>query len=207
MAVLTLHVNPDHPEPRKIAHAAEVLARGGVAMYPTDTVYALGCALSARKTAPRLYQMKRMDAKQRLSLLCADLRDLSRYAIVSDFAYRTMRRILPGPYTVVLPATPMAPRMLLSKQRTIGIRVPRSPIDEALVRALGEPLLTTSAIPPGADRACHDVEEGKEAWPHALDVAIDGGLTPGEPSTVVSLVGDEIEILREGLGPVEGVLT
>jgi tRNA threonylcarbamoyl adenosine modification protein (Sua5/YciO/YrdC/YwlC family) len=204
--MLTLVVNPDHPEPRKIAHAAEVLEDGGVALYPTDTVYALGCALDARRSVERLYRLKQMDERRPLAMICADLSDIARYAVVTDFAYRQMRRILPGPYTVVLPATREVPRLLLDKRRTIGIRVPRSPICAALVRALGRPLLTTSAVPPGAERACIDTDEGKEAWPRGLDLVIDGGPTTGEPSTVVSLLDDQIEILREGLGAIEGVL-
>lgn len=198
--MLSLHVNPDHPEPRKIGQAAAILADGGVALYPTDTVYALGCVLDARRSVERLYRLKRMNQKQPLAMICADLSDIARYAIVTDFAYRTMRRLLPGPYTFVLEATREVPRILLDKRRTIGIRVPASPICEALVRALGKPLLTTSAVPPDGENACIDVDEGKEAWPHGLDLAIDGGPTPGEPSTVLSIMDDEIEVIRQGLG-------
>jgi tRNA threonylcarbamoyl adenosine modification protein (Sua5/YciO/YrdC/YwlC family) len=204
---LSLVVNPQHPEPRKISLAVQELQRDAVIVYPTDTVYALGCALDARKSVDRLYRLKQMDRKQPLALVCADLSDIARYAIVSDFAYRQMRRLLPGPYTIVLEATREVPKILLDKRRTVGIRVPTSPISQALVKELGKPLLTTSAVAPGAEQACRDVEEAKEAWPHGVDVFIDGDVLPGEPSTVVSLVGDEIEIIREGLGPVEGVLT
>lgn len=203
---LTLVVNPDHPEPRKIAQAAQVLDRGGVAVYPTDTVYALGCAIDAKKALERIYQLKRMDRRQPLAILCGGLSEVARYGIVTDFAYRQMRRILPGPYTVVLEATREVPRVLLDKRRQVGVRVPASPICEALVRELGRPLLTSSAVPPGQSRACIDVDEAKDAWPHGLDLLIDSGPTPGEPSTVVSLLGDQIEILREGLGAVDGVL-
>src|SRR5688500_2815443 len=119
---LTLVIHPDNPEPRKIRHAIEVLDAGGVAFYPTDTVYALRCALEAKKRVERLYRLKRMSEKQPLALICAGLSELSRYAIVTDFAYRMMRRILPGPYTVVLEATREVPRLLLDKRRTIGIR-------------------------------------------------------------------------------------
>jgi len=204
--MLSLVVHPDNPEPRKIRHAIEVLDSGGVAFYPTDTVYALGCALDAKKSVERLYRLKRMSDKKPLALICADLSELSRYAIVTDFAYRMMRRILPGPYTVVLEATREVPRLLLDRRRTIGIRVPMSPICESLVRALGRPLLTTSAIPPGSERPCLDVDEGKTAWPSGVDLFLDGGSVPGEMSTVVSMIGDEIEVIREGLGPIEGVL-
>lgn len=206
MPGLTLSINPAHPEPRKIMHAVQILERGGVALYPTDTMYALGCALDARKAVERLYRMKRIDRRRPLAMICADLSDISRYGIVSDFAYRQMRRILPGPYTVVLEATREVPRILLDKRRTIGIRVPSHPICEALVRELGKPLLTTSAVPPDAEQPVIDIDEGKAAWGQELELAIDGGATPGEPSTVISLVGDQIEVLREGLGAIEGVL-
>jgi tRNA threonylcarbamoyl adenosine modification protein (Sua5/YciO/YrdC/YwlC family) len=205
--VVPLIVNPEHPEPRKIMHAAQILERGGVALYPTDTVYALGCVLDDKKAVERIRQLKAMDDKQPLAMICPDLSNIAKYAIVTDFAYRLMRRILPGPYTVVLAATREVPKLLLDKRRTIGIRVPASPICEALVRALGRPLLTTSAVPPGSETGpVMDVADGKEAWPHGLDVTIDGGLLPNEPSTVISLINDEIEVLREGLGTVEGVV-
>ena len=193
-------IHPKNPEPRKIGHAVAELERGAVALYPTDTVYALGCALDARKSVDRIYRLKQMDHRQPLALICADLRDVAKYGVVSDFAYRQLRRLLPGPYTFVLEATREVPRVLLDKRRQVGIRVPESNICAALIAALGKPLLTSSAVPPGTDRACMDVDEGREAWPHGLDITIDGGPTPGEPSTVVSLIGDEMEILREGLG-------
>jgi tRNA threonylcarbamoyl adenosine modification protein (Sua5/YciO/YrdC/YwlC family) len=208
--MVPLIVNPNHPEPRKIAHAAQILERGGVALYPTDTVYALGCVLDDKKAVERIRRLKQMDDKQPLAMICADLSNIAKYAIVSDFGYRLMRRILPGPYTIVLTATREVPKLLLDKRRTIGIRVPASPICEALVRALGKPLLTTSAVPAGNGEATPapvmDVAEGKEAWPHGLDVTIDGGLLPNEPSTVISLIDDELEVIREGLGAVEGVV-
>jgi tRNA threonylcarbamoyl adenosine modification protein (Sua5/YciO/YrdC/YwlC family) len=198
--MLRLVVDARHPEPRKIGHAAEVLMGGGVALYPTDTVYALGCALDAKKAVDRLHRLKQMDKHQPLAMLCADLREIAKYAIVTDFGYRTMRRLVPGPFTFVLEATREVPRILLEKRKTIGIRVPESPICQALVGAIGKPLLTTSAVPPAGERAVLDVDEGKEAWPHGLDLLIDGGATPGEPSTVISLMHDEIEVIREGLG-------
>jgi len=205
--MIPLVCNPNHPEPRKIMHAAQILERGGVALYPTDTVYALGCMVDDKKAVERIRRLKQIDEKQPLAMICADLSDIAKYAIVTDFAYRLMRKILPGPYTVVLPATREVPKLLLDKRRTIGIRVPANPITEALVRALGKPLLTTSAVPPQGDgRPVMDVAEGKEAWPSGLDVTIDGGLVPNESSTVISLIGDEIEVLREGLGAVDGVL-
>jgi tRNA threonylcarbamoyl adenosine modification protein (Sua5/YciO/YrdC/YwlC family) len=128
------------------------------------------------------------------------VREAASYAVVSDFAYRQMRRLTPGPYTFVLPATREVPRVLLDKRRQVGIRIAASAICHALADALGRPLLTSSAIPPGADQACMDVDEAKAAWGAQLDLTIDGGLVPGKPSTVVSLIDDEIQILRAGLG-------
>jgi tRNA threonylcarbamoyl adenosine modification protein (Sua5/YciO/YrdC/YwlC family) len=200
MATLRLIVNPRHPEPRKIEHAKRALEDGGVTLYPTDTVYALGCALESRRAVERIYRLKQMDSHQPLALLCADLRQASQYGVVSDFAYRQMRRLLPGPYTFLLPATREVPKVLLDKRRTVGVRVPDHPVCAALVAALGRPLITSSAVPPGAAVAVMDVDEGKEAWGGELDLLIDGGPTPGQPSTVVSLLDDEIAILREGLG-------
>lgn len=197
---LRLVVNPRHPEPRKIAHAVEILDDGGVALYPTDTVYALGCAIEARRAIERIYRLRQIDERRPLALICADLKEASKYGVVTDFAYRQMRRLLPGPYTVVLSATREVPKLLLDKRRTVGIRIPESPICAALVAKLGRPLLTSSAIPVGSDAPCLDVEDGLLAWPGGLDLAIDGGLTPGQVSTVVSLVNDQIEILRAGLG-------
>lgn len=198
--MLRVEINARTPEPRKIAQVVKALEDGGVALYPTDTVYALGCALDARRAIEKIYRLKQMDSRQPLALICADVREASRYGIISDFAYRQLRRLTPGPYTVVLPATREVPKVLLDKRRTVGIRVPESPICLALVAALGRPLLTSSAVPPGGEAAVIDVDEGKEAWGDALDVAIDGGAVPGQPSTVVSLLEDHIEILREGLG-------
>ena len=195
-------IHPTHPQARLVRRAAEIVRAGGLIAYPTDSCYALGCALDAAKPLERLRRARGIDERHHLTLVCRDLAEIARYAIVSDFAYRQMRRILPGPYTVVLDATREVPRLLLQRRRTIGIRVPASPVCEALVRALGSPLITTSAIPPGEARACVDVDEGKAAWPQGLDLVIDGGPTPGEPSTVLSLVGDEIEVLRQGLGAV-----
>jgi tRNA threonylcarbamoyl adenosine modification protein (Sua5/YciO/YrdC/YwlC family) len=171
-----------------------------VALYPTDTVYALGCALDARRAAGRIYRLKQMDARQPLALLCADVREAARYGVISDFAYRQLRRLLPGPYTFVLPATREVPRVLLDKRRTVGIRVPDSPICAALIAALGRPLLTSSAVPPGATDAVLDVDEAKETWGEEIDVLVDAGVTRGKLSTVVSLVEDQIDILRAGQG-------
>lgn len=202
MDPLTLSIHPVDPEKRKIARAVEELDRGAVVLYPTDTVYALGCAIDARRAIERLYRLKQMDRRRALSLICPDIREASRYAVISDYAYRQMRRLTPGPYTFLLEATREVPRVLLDKRRVMGIRIPGAVITQALVQALGRPLLTTSAIPPGAERAVTDVDEAKEAWPSGIDLFLDGDVVPGVPSTIVSLIGDQLEVVRQGLGPV-----
>jgi len=198
--MLTLEIDPERPDPRKIGQAVRLLEDHGVALYPTDTVYALGGAVDSRRAVERIYRLKQMDNRRPLAIIVGELREAARYGVISDFGYRQMRRLTPGPYTFVLEASREVPRILLDKRRQIGIRIPENRICVELVRQLGKPLLTSSAIPPGADEACRDVDEGKEAWPGGIDVAIDGGPVPGRVSTVVSLIDDKIEILRAGLG-------
>jgi tRNA threonylcarbamoyl adenosine modification protein (Sua5/YciO/YrdC/YwlC family) len=198
--MLTLEIDPERPDPRKIGQVVKIFEDHGVALYPTDTVYALGGAVDSRRAVEQIYRLKKMDARRPLALIVSELREAARYGLISDFGYRQMRRLTPGPYTFVLEASREVPRVLLDKRRQIGIRIPQHAICTALVKALGKPLLTSSAVPPGSDQACLDVEEGKEAWPGGIDVFIDGGPTPGKVSTVVSLIGDRIEILRAGLG-------
>jgi tRNA threonylcarbamoyl adenosine modification protein (Sua5/YciO/YrdC/YwlC family) len=201
--MITVSIEPERPDPRKLRQVADVLLDHGVALYPTDTVYALGGVVDSRRAVERIHRLKQMDARQPLAIIVTELREAARYGMISDFGYRQMRRLTPGPYTFVLEATREVPRVLLDKRRQIGIRIPDSRICAGLVQALGKPLLTSSAIPPGAEDACRDVDEGKEAWPSGIDVAVDGGATPGRISTVVSLIGDRIEVLRAGQGAEE----
>ena len=205
---LRLEIEPhETPHPRKIAQAAQLLHEGGVAAYPTDTVYALGCAIDARRGAERIYRAKQMSEKQRLAVICPDLSSASIYAHFSDTAFRLARRIFPGPYTLVLPASREVPRLLLEKKRRqVGIRIPAHPIVQALVAELGRPLLTSSAIPPGHEEALSDADDVLDHFGRFVDVIIDGGITSDAVSTVLEVDGDEVIVLREGLGPVEGIL-
>jgi tRNA threonylcarbamoyl adenosine modification protein (Sua5/YciO/YrdC/YwlC family) len=209
-APLRLDIEPHAtPSARKIARAIEVLHEGGVAAYPTDTVYALGCAIESRRGAERVYRAKRMDEHKRLALICPDLSSASMYAHFSQAAFRLARRVFPGPYTLVLPATREVPRLLIDhsrKRRQVGIRIPDHPIAQALVRALGRPLLTSSAIPPGEDRPLDDPDDVEEHFGRHVDLVIHGGPTSGEASTVLEVDGDEVTVVREGLGPVDGLL-
>ncbi len=209
-APLRLEIEPHStPSARKIARAIEILHDGGVAAYPTDTVYALGCAIESRRGAERIYRAKRMDEHKKLALICPDLSSASMYAHFSQAAFRLARRIFPGPYTLVVPASREVPRLLVDhsrKRRQVGIRIPDHPIAHALVRALGRPLLTSSAVPPGEERALSDPDEVEEHFGRHVDLVIHGGPTPGEPSTVIEIADDEIVVLRPGLGPIDGIL-
>lgn len=206
--MLRLVVNPEHPEPRKVGQAIAGLGRGAVVAYPTDTVYALGCDYEDRRATERLYQLKGMTAKQPLAFLLPDLGGISRFAVVTDGAYRLMRRLIPGPYTFVLEATREVPRNLVierQKRRTVGVRVPDHPVPQAMLKAFGRPILSTSAIGEDREGLVH-ADAVRELFGHGLDVLVDGGSIEGQVSTVLSLIGDEVEVLRLGKGPILGIV-
>jgi tRNA threonylcarbamoyl adenosine modification protein (Sua5/YciO/YrdC/YwlC family) len=192
------------PPAHKIKRAVEIVHGGGVAAYPTDSVYALGCALEARDAIERIYRMKKMAKNQRLALICPDLSTASKYAMLSQTAFRLAQRIFPGPYTLVVPATREVPRTLTdAKRRTVGIRITSHPIAQALAVALGRPLLTTSAISQETGEPCRDADEVLEAFGANLDLVIDSEATNSEPSTVIEVDGDQITVLRQGQGPTD----
>lgn len=194
-----VEVDPVHPQPRIIERAARELDDGGLVAYPTDTYYGIGCDLNSKKAIDRLYGVKNRDRKKPLAILCPDLSDVARYAKVSNFAYRIMRQLTPGPFTFVLEATKLVPDMMQSKQKQVGIRVPQAPLMLAIAAQLGRPLVTTSATDMDGV-SLTDAKEIKDALGARLDLILDGGPQPAEPSTVVSLIGDQIEVLRQGKG-------
>ncbi|HEX5058386.1 MAG TPA: L-threonylcarbamoyladenylate synthase [Kofleriaceae bacterium] len=194
------------PNPRKIEQAVEVLHRGGVAAYPTDSIYALGCAIEARDAIEKIFRAKQMNKNQRLALICPDLSTASEFGLFSQTAFRLAQRIFPGPYTLVVPATRVVPRTLTDhKRRTVGIRITSHPIAQAIAKELGRPLLTTSAISPETHEPCRDAEEILEAFGKFVDVVVDAEQTPAEPSTVLEVDGEEIKLLRLGQGSIEGL--
>ncbi|MBF5040924.1 threonylcarbamoyl-AMP synthase [Aggregicoccus sp. 17bor-14] len=197
-----LEVDPVHPQPRHVERAVELLGKGGVIAYPTDTYYGLGCDLLSKKAIEKLYVLKERNRKKPLSFLVPDLSDVAKYALVSNFAYRTMKSLTPGPFTFILPATRQVPEMMMTKQKQVGIRVPDAPLARALAAGLGHPLVTTSATNREGEPLI-DPKEIKELLGHGLDLILDGGVTVAEPSTVLSLIGDELEVLREGKGKLE----
>lgn len=196
---MLLSINPENPQPRLVQRAVEILRQGGVIAYPTDTIYGLGCDIFSSKGLQRIYRAKERDPKKPFSFICPDISNATDYAQISNFAFRIMKRHLPGPYTFILEATRRTPDLVTTKKRTVGIRIPDHPIALALVRELGHPLATTSANLTG-HAPLADPREIAAALGSALDLVIDGGILSGEPSTVISLVGDRIEILRQGGG-------
>jgi len=199
---MLIEINPHTPEPRKIKRAVEALEAGEIIGYHTDTVYALGCDLTNKKAIDRLYEVKGLDRKQPLSFVCPDLADLAKYAIVDTHAYRIMRRALPGPYTFVLPATREVPKILhRSERRTVGIRVPDAPIIVAVVRALGRPVVSTSAQRHGGELVV-DARDLEPTFP-GITFALDGGFGGREFTTVVDLSHGYVDIIREGAGGLE----
>ena len=197
-----IEVNADHPQPRHVQRAVEILSNGGVIAYPTDTYYGLGCDLGSKKGIEKLYQLKGRDRKKPLSFLCPDLSDVAKYGHVSNFAYRTMKSLTPGAFTFVLEATRLVPEAMMTKQKQVGIRVPDSGLARALAEALGRPIVTTSATNEEGEPLI-DAKDIKDALGNRLELILDGGVTLMEPSTVVSLVDDHIEVLRQGKGQLD----
>jgi tRNA threonylcarbamoyl adenosine modification protein (Sua5/YciO/YrdC/YwlC family) len=195
------------PNPRKIEQAVEILHKGGVAAYPTDSIYALGCAIESRDAIERIYRAKGMHRNQRLALICPDLSTASEYGIFSQTAFRLAQRIFPGPYTLVVPATREVPKTLTdNKRRTVGIRVTSHPVAQALAKGLGRPLLTTSAVTPELHEPCRDADEVLDVFEKHIDVVIDTEQTHAEPSTVLAVDGEEITLIRQGQGSIDGIL-
>lgn len=199
---MLIEINPINPQTRLIQQVADILKKGGVIAYPTDTYYGIGCDIMNKKAIERIYMIKQRHKSKPFSFICADLKDISLYAKVSNYAYKTMRRLLPGPYTFILEGTKLVPKMMLTKRKTAGIRVPDNPICIHLVNELGNPILSTSATDPDGT-VFQDASLIHDFFGHRLDAVIDGGPVAGEPSSVISLIHDEPEIFRKGVGDVE----
>lgn len=202
---MLISINSQNPQMRLIKKAVEILKQGGLIIYPTDTVYGLGCALSNKKGIERIYAIKRKNKKQPFSFICADLKGISTYARVSDSAYKTMKHFLPGPYTFILEASRLVPKIILPKRKTTGIRVPDNAICLALVRELGEPVISSS-VKNESDEFISDPRIIEEKFRHHVDLVIDGGILALEPSSVISLIEDQIEVIRTGKGDVTAFL-
>lgn len=202
---MLIAINSQNPQMRLVKKAADVLRSGGIIVYPTDTVYGLGCDLFNKKGIEKIYRIKKRNEKQPFSFVCADLKDISRYARVSDYAYKTMKRLLPGPYTFILEASRLVPKIILPKRLTTGIRVPDNAICQALIAELGQPIISTS-VKNEAGEIMADPVEIEKKFRHCVDLVIDGGILSAGQSSVVSLLDDCVEVIRVGKGDVSALI-
>lgn len=198
---MLVEINSQFPEPRKIRRAVDALEAGEVIAYPTDTVYGLGCDLMNKRSVDRLYQIKQMDKAHPLAFICPDLSEIAKYAIVDNQIYRVLRRFLPGPYCFILEATREVPRLVQTKRKTIGIRIPNHEVTRAVVAALGRPLISTTAQRAGAEPHvdAHEIDEDFKG----LGLVLDAGAGGVIPTTVVDLTQSPPVVVREGLGPTD----
>ncbi|MBK1707023.1 L-threonylcarbamoyladenylate synthase [Halochromatium glycolicum] len=196
-----LEIHPKDPQPRLIARAASVFESGGVVVYPTDSSYALGCQLGEKSALDRIRMIRRVDDKHNFTLVCRDLSEIATYARLDNQAYRQLKSLTPGPYTFIFQATKQVPRRLLHpKRRAIGIRVPGTPITQALLAELDQPILSTTLIMPGDEEPMDDVLEIRETIGHCVDLVIDGGPCGQMPTTVVDMTQEPPAVVREGKG-------
>ena len=196
---LILSINPDNPQMRLINRVCETLENGGLIAYPTDTFFGIGCDLYNKKGIQLIYRMKNRPLNKPFSFVCDSLKEISRYTQVSNYAYKTMKRLLPGPYTFIMEATKLVPKIMLTKRKTVGIRVPDNQICLTIVKTFGRPIISTSA-------GYEDPHSIKEAYGSFIDIIIDGGPLYQSPSSVVSLIDDRPEVIREGKGDISSFL-
>ncbi len=194
-------VHPQNPQPRLLKQAAAILQAGGIAAVPTDSSYALVCRLDDKAAAENLRRIRQVDDKHHLTLLCRDLSELASYARVDNRQFRLLKLGTPGPYTFILEATKEVPRRLSHpSRRTIGLRVPDHKVTQELLALFGEPLLAATLIPPGETEALNDAEDIRERFQKVLQVVVDAGACPMQPTTVIDLSADEPMVLRQGRG-------
>lgn len=198
---MILAINSKNPQLRLVRKVIEVLEKGGVIGYPTDTVYGVGCDLFNQEAIRKIHRLKKMEGKKPLSFICSDLKDISRYAHVSNYAYKMMKRLLPGPYTFVLTATKLVPKIAMTKQNTVGIRIPDNKICLSLVRELGHPIISTSVYKPD-EGLYNDPAEIEERFAKQLDLVIDGGVIVAEHSSIIDLTDEFPNVIRKGKGDV-----
>lgn len=198
-----LELHPKTPQVRLIRRAVEAIRAGGVIVYPTDSCYALGCALGDKGAMERIARIRQIDKAHNFTLVCRDLSEVARYARVANWQYRLMKSCTPGPYTFILPATREVPRRLQNpKRQTIGLRVPDHPVPLLLLEELGEPIMSSTLSLPGDPYPLTDAAEIYERLKHSVDVVLDGGNCGLEPTTMVDLAGDAPLVIRVGRGDV-----
>lgn len=198
--------DPTHPKRKATDLIRKTLVEGGIVGYPTDTLYGMGCDLFNIKAIRRLHQIRRLPTKWALSIICRDLKEASEYAVMSDYAFGVLKRCLPGPYTFVLKARKILPKLLMTERKEVGIRIPSHPVPSALTKLIERPILNTSARVSG-EEPLTDPRDIERAFKGGIDLVIDGGIIPPQPSTVIRLTDDNIEVLREGKGSLKALLT
>jgi tRNA threonylcarbamoyl adenosine modification protein (Sua5/YciO/YrdC/YwlC family) len=198
---MIITINPKNPQLRLIRRVVEILEGGGVIGYPTDTIYGVGCDLFNPDAIRKIHQLKKLEKKKPLSFICSDLKDISRYAYVSNATYKMMKRLLPGAYTFVLKATKLVPKIAMTKQNTVGIRIPDNKICLALVKELGHPIISTSVYKPD-EGLYNDPAEIEERFKKQLTLVIDGGVIVAEHSSIIDLTDDIPKIIRKGKGDI-----
>jgi len=203
---MILEINPLHPQPRLVSRVADVLRSDGVIVYPTDTVYGLGCDINSKKALERVRRIKKIDNKRHLSFVFSDLKTIAHYAQVDDNSYRILKRYLPGPYTFVLKATRLVPRIVLTKRNEVGIRIPDNRICQSLLQELGNPILSSSVRLPD-DQLLDHPREIEAMYKGQVDLVVDGGVFLPEPSSVISLLDDVPQVVRVGKGDVNAFLS
>ncbi len=201
---MRVHIHPDNPQARLIAQVIEALNQGQLIGYPTDSGYAFGWTLGSTQAAERVRRLRRLDARHPFTLCCADLKQVGSFTRLHDSAFRLIKRLTPGPYTFLLAAGANVPRRLQAeRRRTVGIRLPDHAIAQALVSALGEPLCTSTLLLPDDELIGLESEELAELLGQRVDLFVDGGACPSEPTTVVDLSADDPVVLRRGAGEVD----
>jgi len=207
MAIEVQKIDSYKVDQKQILRAVEILEKGGVIVYPTDTIYGLAADILNKEAVSRIFKIKKVSKQKLLSFIFSDFKDIAIWAHIPTNAYRIMKRVLPGKYTFILPASNEVPRSLLHlhKRKTIGIRVPDATIARSLVKSLGRPLLSTS-VPKGSDGFFTNPSEIVDQYQHDVDLLLDGGVTPNIPSTVVDFTVSPPEILREGAGDIDILL-
>jgi len=198
---MIIPINPKDPQRRLIRKVVEILEKGGVIGYPTDTIYGVGCNLFNPEAIRQIHRLKKLDGKKPLSFICSDLKEISQYAYVSNSAYQMMKRLLPAAYTFILTATKLVPKIAMTKQNTVGIRIPDNKICLSLVRELGHPIISTSVNKPD-EGLYNDPAEIEERFGKQLDLVIDGGVIVSEHSSIIDLTDDFPKVIRVGKGDV-----
>jgi len=198
-------LHPVNPELRFINKAINILKEGGVIIYPTDTVYGIGCDIFNKQALDRVKEIKSNPDIKLLSFICPDLKNIAKYAKVSDYAYKTMKRLLPGPYTFILPAAKNVPKKLWSKRKTVGIRIPAHPVALKIVEGLGNPIVSTSTTTRKGELLI-DPLEIRSVFDFQVDLMLASGNLSGTPSSVIDLSGEEPVIVREGAGDITTLL-